>query len=61
MSYHGIQISGIALVLYALFAAVQGGALSDTASGAVGLGLLFVFVGALLDPLLERRIAAMNR
>ena len=61
MSYHGIQISGIALVLYALFAAVQGGALSDTASAMVGLGVLFVFVGALFDPVLERRFAAVNR
>ena len=57
MSYHGIQVSRIALILYGLFAIAAGGAVRDTGQLAGGIGLLVVLAGAFLDPILEKRIA----
>jgi len=59
MSYHGIQLSGIGLLLYALFAIGADGYLRESGELAGGIGLVVVLVGALLDPILERhQIAA---
>ena len=61
MSYHGVQVSGVALILYALFALLQGGSLRDTAEPFVALGVLVVVVGAILDPFLEKRFVRTAR
>ncbi|MGI0148280.1 MAG: hypothetical protein ACREDF_01940 [Thermoplasmata archaeon] len=50
MSYHGIQLSGIGLLLYALFAFAASGYLRESADWAGGIGLVVVLIGAWLDP-----------
>ena len=55
MSYHGVQFSGIGLLLYALFAIGAGGYLRESGEWAGAIGLVVVLVGAWLDRILERR------
>ena len=49
------------MILYALFALLQGGSLLNTAEPFVALGVLVVFIGAILDPILEKRFVRPAR
>lgn len=61
MSYHGIQLLGISVVLYGLVVAfVQstwtGVGFEPTGMSTAGVGILFTLAGALLDPLVGKWI-----
>ncbi len=66
MSYHGIQISGIALTLYGFVTAFvestwTGVSFTPTGQPAAGAGVAVVLVGAILDPVLEKGMGRATR
>ena len=66
MSYHGVQLAGLGVILYGFVAAFvesmsTGAMFTPTGQFTAGIGAVLVLLGTILDPVVEKTLARFVR